>query len=252
MITRGITSSPLLSDLYEGKRTNVPVGQVPLTNTYEQNNPDVYPVAVDKSLIERDVSDFEAIGSEIQFKAIKRDDINNDITFVDPNVTNDGRIVKVNFDSVNGILSIIKANQEIIEVGGFLTQRDFGTGIIGPRGLNGVDGEPGQIGDDGPTGPDGCVGDPGTMGLPGPPGNPGKDGVQGHQGPIGQTGVKGIQGPTGKPGRIGHEGARGRKGLSCGPESEGAPGAEGESPTGAVVISATAPTDSSLIWGKPD
>lgn len=253
MIKRGITGSKLLSNLYEGNVQNVPIGQTPLTNVFEQNPASVYPQILGMPLTNRSIDDFEIADLEMENKAIKRNDLTNELEFVDATVVNDGKIVAIDFNQETGTVSIIKANGEIVAIEGLLTQVDFGVGKQGDRGLRGQDGIDGLDGDDGDVGDDGCEGEQGKQGAKGNPGAEGKDGAIGIPGPIGETGLDGLQGPVGKQGRFGHEGSRGRKGPSCGADAQGADGVEGEAPVPSVVISNTAPSDATvLLWGKPD
>lgn len=252
MLTRGISSNKLVADLYEGNTQNVPVGQTPLTNTFELNSPNVYPQTLGVDLVQRKLSDFEVVGEEFNSLALKRNDVSGNIEFSAPTVNNSGRIIAAEFNDESGILTLMKADGTVMTIAGFLTQADFGVGAQGPRGVKGNDGLDGFDGDDGDDGDDGCSGAQGQNGKPGDPGPDGKDGDIGITGPIGEQGLDGLQGPVGKQGRIGHEGARGRKGPSCDTSSVGASGPGGTSPTTNFVITPTAPTDSSvLLWAKP-
>jgi len=246
----GVTSSPLLSNLLEGKKQTVPVGQVPLTNTVSQNDPNVYPTTLGSPLTDLRLSDFEAIGANIQNTTLQRDDTTNKVAFADTSTSSATNIVQADFNDKSGTLSIIKADGSVITIPHFLVQTDFGVGPTGPKGVPGNDGMPGNDGFNGFDGDTGCAGATGATGPAGVPGAAGADGVQGPAGQIGQPGLAGMQGIPGEQGRYGDDGARGRKGQSC-TASLGSSGPAGVSPVAAVVVSATAPTDGSLLWGKP-
>lgn len=250
MLTKGITSNKLVSDLYEGVTKSVPVGQTPLTNSFDKNSPDVYPVSIGQPMAILYLSDFEATGSENDTKTLVRDELTNSVSYAITTEVNDEALLEAAFDETSGALNIVRANGSVLTISGFLKQEDFGVGAPGPAGNRGLDGADGDDGDDGDEGDDGCAGPAGEMGEEGEEGDEGKDGPPGIPGPIGQNGLAGLRGPVGKPGRFGHEGSRGQKGLSCTTESVGSSGQEGETPVEAVVVSTTPPAGNSLVWGK--
>jgi hypothetical protein len=250
MLTKGITSNKLVSDLYEGVTKSVPVGQTPLTNTFAKNSPDVYPVSVGQPMAILYLSDFEATGSENDSKTLVRDELTNSVSYAVTAEVNDEALLEAAFDENSGALHIVRANGSVLSISGFLRQVDFGVGSPGPVGNRGLDGSDGEDGFDGDDGDDGCSGVVGEMGEEGEEGDEGKDGPPGIPGPVGQNGLPGLRGPVGKPGRFGHEGSRGQKGLSCTEGSVGSSGQEGEVPVESVVVASTPPTGNTLVWGK--
>lgn len=138
-------------------------------------------------------------------------------------------IVEGNFDDETGILTLVKDDNTVFEIPGFLKQIDFGVGKTGGRGLAGADGTDGEDGEDGEQGPCGCDGADGEQGDQGPKGDQGIDGLLGLQGDMGCDGTTGDKGAKGRAGIKGFEGPRGRKGLSCDPSIMGPAGEDGQS-----------------------
>lgn len=250
MVTRGITSNKLVSDLFEGITKNVPIGQTPLTNTFADNPESVYPQTVGQPLTYITINEFEVIGEENDTKTLTRQESQNSIEFSQTLAYNNEALVEAAFDEASGALNLVKRDGTLLKITGFLTQSDFGVGAPGSSGAAGRDGADGPDGDDGDEGAGGCAGVEGNAGEQGEDGEDGKDGPVGIPGPIGQTGNPGLRGPVGKKGKEGYEGSRGQKGLSCTEGSAGAAGEAGTATNPSVVISSSAPTDNSLMWGK--
>ena len=120
--------------------------------------------------------------------------------------------------------------------------KDYGGGIVGPKGDKGDKGDQGiqgergpqglqgPQGERGPKGDTGEKGDQGIAGLQGPIGPEGPRGFKGDpgiQGPRGETGIQGPKGDTGEQGPQGLQGIQGETGPK-GPQGEqGPPGATG-------------------------
>lgn len=115
------------------------------------------------------------------------------ITSPEQNINNLG-VQSGFFDDATGILTLQLVSGQKIQVSGFMTQGDIGTGPAGAQGIGGVDGTDGLLGRDGDPGPAGCQGPPGTPGSTGPRGEMGPAGAEGPVGPIGPTGPKGEDG----------------------------------------------------------
>lgn len=250
MLTRGISSNQLVADLLEGVQKTIPVGQTPLTNDFDKNPKSVYPVSVGQPLSVLRIEDFDVIGSENDSKTLVRSELSNEVLYNETTAFNDEVVIDAGFDEAKGVLNIVRANGSVLTISGFLRQNDFGIGPAGPVGERGIDGADGEDGDDGDPGPDGCAGVAGIQGEEGDDGEEGLDGPPGIPGQMGQNGLPGLRGPVGKAGRFGHEGSRGQKGLSCTEGSAGSSGEVGEQPVETVVISSTATTGSTLVWGK--
>jgi hypothetical protein len=146
------------------------------------------------------------------------------------------------------------------------------TGATGPQGAAGADGADGSDGAAGPTGAtgpqgaagadgaDGSDGAAGPTGATGPQGAAGADGADGSDGAAGPTGATGPQGAAGADGADGSDGAAGPTGATGPQGAAGADGADGSDgaagPTGAtgpqgddgIEASATAPTDTDVLW----
>lgn len=122
---------------------------------------------------------------------------------------NNTGIVNGNFDDASGTLTLNLMNGQKVQIRGFMTQSDIGTGPEGPQGLSGMNGTDGLLGEDGLQGPPGCQGPPGAPGPTGPKGEVGPQGKQGDIGPTGPTGPKGDDGQvdiyiqTEDPGAVG-------------------------------------------------
>lgn len=115
--------------------------------------------------------------------------------------------------------------------------KDYGGGIVGPKGdkgdkgdkgeqgPQGIQGERGPVGPKGDTGEKGEKGDQGVAGLQGPIGPEGPRGFKGDpgiQGPQGETGLQGPKGDAGERGPQGLQGAQGEAGPR-GPQGEQGP-----------------------------
>lgn len=108
---------------------------------------------------------------------------------------NNSGLASATFDDASGVLTLTLVNGETMQVRGFMTTGNIGTGPEGPQGLGGVDGTDGLLGMDGLQGPPGCQGPPGARGATGPRG---AQGPQGELGPIGPTGATGPKGDDGQ------------------------------------------------------
>lgn len=111
----------------------------------------------------------------------------------DKNINNTG-IKNASYDSLTGTLTLTLVNEEVIEIDGFFTADDAGSGPEGLQGIDGTDGADGLLGKDGLQGPQGCQGPPGTPGATGPKG---VQGLQGEKGNRGDEGKKGNDGDDG-------------------------------------------------------
>ena len=112
--------------------------------------------------------------------------------------------------------------------------KDYGGGIVGPKGDKGDQGIQGERGpqglqgpqgERGPKGDTGEKGDQGIAGLQGPIGPEGPRGFKGDpgiQGPRGETGIQGPKGDTGEQGPQGLQGIQGETGPR-GPQGEQGP-----------------------------
>jgi len=103
----------------------------------------------------------------------------------------------------------------------------YSSGPAGAAGPTGATGPQGAAGADGAAGPTGATG---------PQGIAGADGADGSDGAAGPTGATGPQGAAGADGADGSDGAAGATGAT-GPQ-----GADG------IEASATAPTDTDVLW----
>tara|TARA_B100000700_G_scaffold101966_1_gene114995 strand:+ start:47332 stop:48087 length:756 start_codon:yes stop_codon:yes gene_type:complete len=247
----GIKESKLLSDLYEGNDSNVPIGQNILVNDASKVEDRLKPLTSGDPLTSLHVDQFDAFGRELEGKSAKRDTQEDDVEFTTREVVNDGLIVEAAFNAESGTLNLVRRNGDVVQVHDFFVQSDFGIGATGPKGERGYDGHDGDDGEDGLDGEKGCPGAPGELGLIGPMGDPGEDGPHGIAGPIGQEGEVGLQGVQGDQGRYGHEGARGQKGPDCINEGQGAQGAAGKTVNATTVISRSDPGDSAVMWAVP-
>jgi len=115
-------------------------------------------------------------------------------TSKDQNLNNAG-LHAGHFDDATGVLTVTLVNGQKMQIAGFMTQGDIGTGPAGSQGIGGVDGTDGLLGEDGLQGPAGCQGPPGTPGATGPRG---EMGPQGGEGPPGIQGAKGDNGENGQ------------------------------------------------------
>lgn len=191
-----------------------------------------------------------------QFKArqdandltLSRNNKSNAIEFKDNSGENTMYIADAQFNDKLGILSIIKQNGDILEVGGFLTQDQLGKGPRGERGINGKNGRDGRAGKDGGKGETGC---PGEVG---PKGKKGRHGIDGTDGPVGIPGKTGCEGPTGDPGQVGDKGDQGlkgelgRQGISC---IAGPIGPQGPKPRSYAHIGEDEPGPEFNLWAVP-
>jgi hypothetical protein len=252
MVIKGISESKLVSDLYENKNQNVPVGKTILYNDLDKLPEEAKPLNAGEPITNLDLSQFDAFGIERQTLSTKRDSDTDEVTFSERAVVNDGLLVEGAFKEEDGCLVLVKANGEVLEVDGFLRQSDFGSGPPGTKGDIGYDGDYAFDGRDGKEGDDGCGGSDGSEGDLGTQGNTGDDGPPGVSGPPGQVGQKGVQGSIGNPGRIGQEGARGPRGSRCDGGGQGPTGADGVSPYDTVVITSSTPDSLTLIWAIPE
>lgn len=241
----GVSKSPLTKDFFDGKKTQVPVGQTPLTNT---SNPEaLYGQALGREIINITIDDFEAVEPSMEGKALGRDEQYDDIVLQAPAQQDAEEIVAGYYDPETGVLQISRYGR-MIEISGFPLIADLGRGLRGPRGEDGNDGNDGQDAFDGDDGEGGCAGPEGAGGEAGIAGQDGQDGERGDPGPPGARGPRGERGDLGPMGKIGYEGARGPRGSNC-DDTAGADGIPGETPSAVVVISDTAP-EQALIWGK--
>lgn len=250
-MNRGIQGSKLLSDLYEGRDHNVPVGKNILTNDASRMEKRLLPLTEGSPLTSLHMDQFDVFGSDRDSKAAKRDEDQNNVHFKDRAVLNDGLLVEAAFEGDDGVLNLVRRNGDVVQIKDFLVQSDFGIGATGPMGDRGYDGYNGDDGDDGKDGDIGCEGPPGPLGLIGPPGDDGEDGTRGATGPMGQEGETGLQGFIGDKGRYGHEGARGKAGPDCVGGGQGEAGPAGASLNPSVVISETEPGETAVLWGIP-
>lgn len=163
----------------------------------------------------------------------------------------DGRVgsklvASVKYNRKTGVLSIIRMDQSVLEIGGLPTSAMFGVGQQGPRGRKGNDGRPGLDGRPGPTGATGCAGATGPRGLTGPTGEPGPDGKDGYRGAEGFAGRRGPTGVRGPTGPTGVRGPRGNTGPSC---LVGEPGPQGPKPIEAWTFSNVRPVNPAVrLW----
>lgn len=249
MVT-GVKGSELVSDLLEGKQQKVPVGRRVVYHEIEKNDAEVLPQTAGQELTHLHISQFDAFGLENESLAAKRDEHGNEVEFNTKDVQNDGLVAEAAFQDGDGKLVLVRRDGTTLEIDGFLSQSDFGTGLSGPRGNPGLEGDDAFDGEDGSDGGEGCAGEEGGIGELGPLGKTETDGVQGIPGPLGGPGPPGPQGPPGKTGRFGHEGGRGRTGSSCGGGGSGGAGEDGQAPIFNVVISSEPPQDSkAVLWG---
>lgn len=138
----------------------------------------------------------------------------------------DLHITDASYDPESGVLTLTRNDTAVLQVSGFMTSGNIGTG---PRG---------------PTGPSGAVGQNGRHGKDGRPGIPGCTGPKGDSGPAGPQGATGPQGPRGYAGPTGPQGPAGASGAS---------GADGERPVyTAGTINSTEKTSSGrlMMWGR--
>lgn len=122
---------------------------------------------------------------------------------------NNAGVIAGHFDDATGVLTLTLVNGQKVQISGFMTQGDIGTGPAGPQGIGGTDGTDGLLGEDGAQGPQGCQGPPGTPGATGPRGAMGPQGPEGPAGPQGEKGDPGVDGKvdvyiqTEDPGAVG-------------------------------------------------
>lgn len=145
--------------------------------------------------------------------------------------------------------TVVNSAYDFIEVQGDPASTSLGTAqgvtatssnweltAVGMRGWSGYTGSRGANGYTGSQGPAGA-GYTGSQGLPG---------VQGIQGPIGYTGSQGL------PGADGVDGAQGLPGSDGAVGAQGPIGYTGSAGDDAIVISATPPANTNVLWLEPD
>ncbi len=250
MAVNGISESALVKKATEGDVAQVPIGQTVITNTPELNSPNARLENEGAPIETIHLDQFNSYGRESLH--VNRDEDANTVKFDVAKSPNAGRVVEMSFDKEAGALNIVKQNQEVIKVEGFLTQGDFGVGPTGPRGPRGIDGDDAWDGDDAPeTGNEGCKGGTGVEGEIGLAGVDGEDGDLGPEGPPGPVGPEGEPGPVGMQGQDGNEGSRGYRGDSCSTGEAGEAGTEGQALNTSAVISSAEPDNLSVVWGIP-
>jgi hypothetical protein len=111
-------------------------------------------------------------------------------------------VIQGTYDSESGTVTLVNADDSIVTITGFPTERSLPQGHRGPEGKVGLRGLPGRSGRDGKPGIQGCPGVKGDRGLRGPIG---PEGPRGPQGEIGKTGEKGDKGDKGDAGADGVE-----------------------------------------------
>ena len=182
-------------------------------------------------------------------EVLSRDPKQNSVEYEGEAGPNTRLVNDVAFNKKVGVLTFIRANGEILEAGGFLTEDQIGhgeKGKIGRQGKTGRNGEDGRLGKDGP---EGCAGIQGNTGEKGRDGKDGVDGPTGIQGTTGCEGAKGPQGDKGDKGPTGYQGSMGKNGLSC---IVGCPGPIGVQGKGEFVVQTEAPTEDEVyLWGVP-
>jgi hypothetical protein len=136
------------------------------------------------------------------------------------------------------------------------------TGATGATGIQGIQGETGPQGIQGETGETGATGIQGIQGDTGATGPQGEVGPQGDVGPQGLQGaastVAGPQGEVGPQGDVGPQGLQGAASTVAGPQGAVGPqgpqgdigpqGDTGDTGADGIVIAATAPIDTSVLW----
>lgn len=198
-------------------------------------------------MVDTRLSQFRA-GPDAHSLTVGRNTKSNSVQFVDNSVENTKYLADAQFNSKLGILSIIKQNGDLLEIGGFLTQDQLGTGDRGERGVRGKDAHNGRDGKDGKQGDTGCQGEPGPAGIKG------RHGRDGTDGPVGIPGKTGCEGPTGDPGQVGDKGDQGLKGelgkngISC---ISGPIGPQGPKPRSYAYIGEDEPGPEYNIWAVP-
>jgi hypothetical protein len=116
------------------------------------------------------------------------------------NSTTDLHVIDARYDPITGILELIRSDNNIMSISGFMTPGNIGVGprgATGPQGIPGISGRNGRDGNDGLpgcTGPKGDIGPMGPVGPTGPSGIPGSIGLRGDTGPVGPTGPAGQAG----------------------------------------------------------
>ena len=101
--------------------------------------------------------------------------------------------------------------------------KDYGGGIVGPKGAKGDTGERGPQGEQGPQGLRGERGEQGPVGPIGPKGDIGERGPKGDDGPQGEQGPPGATGPKGDKGDVGPQGPQGLQGPAGPPGANATP-----------------------------
>lgn len=115
--------------------------------------------------------------------------------------TTDLYIIDARYDPVTGRLELIRSDNNVLAISGFMTSGNIGVGPRGATGPQGLPGPGGQNGRDGNDGLPGCTGPKGDMGPQGPVGPTGPAGA-GTMGPPGPTGPQGPTGPAGAAGAV--------------------------------------------------
>lgn len=132
----------------------------------------------------------------------------DELELQDPGLETDDDITGGEYDPETGTLRLMRQNQSVLLITGFLTRHSIGVGPTGPTGPQGKGGSNGRDGKDGRPGAVGCSGpkgDEGPIGPTGPTGPRGTIGLTGNMGPTGPTGPTGPGGLDGKSPILGGE-----------------------------------------------
>lgn len=232
----------------DGTSIKVPIGTPIITNDRSKNSSSIAALMSGTTLTSPDIKAVQASG--VEGKQAGRDVVRNSIDFYTPENINDGKTVQWSFNDVDGTLSFIRSNGEVVTISGFLRQIDFGVGPTGPRGSPGLNGRDGRDGRDGKDGLNGCVGFQGLPGYIGEQGDYGEEGPLGPTGPSGLPGPTGPRGDTGPQGLHGMEGRRGPKGFTCPSSLRGPDGPQGRTMNANVGLGEY-PSETDLIWASP-
>lgn len=225
MAITGITTSDYYSQLLANSDKNLPKKEPVYTSEPETSAEEVSALMTGVELNYVNVNQLIADAAEGQKTSVSS---SGEVEYVDLDESTVARIVEGSFDDETGILTLVKEDNTVFEIAGFLKQIDFGIGKTGGRGPAGADGYDGEDGEDGDQGECGCDGADGADGPAGVQGDQGIDGVIGIQGDAGCDGTTGDKGAKGKAGIKGFEGPRGAKGLSCDPSLIGPAGEDGQ------------------------
>lgn len=182
-------------------------------------------------------------------EVLARDTKKNSVNYEGEAGPNTRLVHDVAFNKKLGVLTFVRANGELIEASGFLTEDQIGHGPKGKIGRQGKNGRDGEEGRDGKPGPDGCAGPVGPAGDKGMDGRDGKDGPVGVPGTTGCPGAKGPRGDAGDKGPKGFQGSMGKNGLSC---IVGCPGPIGFRGYGGFVVQEHEPVEPHVyLWAVP-